>query len=174
MSQDENKRILVVDDEADVRMFLSTVLEDAGFLVTMASDGEQALDCMKKQVPDLITLDLVMPRKSGIKFMHELRRNKAWSSIPVMIITGHAHDELGKSDFSDVMEGRTVSGPRSYMEKPIKPERLVQMVHREMGLEPPAQDTADEDTQVMKQDLQKMLEGADKDTLEQMMKLLKK
>ena len=66
MANQDKKIVLVVDDEPDIRLFLRTVLEDAGFTVVTASDGDEALREVKKQKPDLISLDLIMPKKSGI------------------------------------------------------------------------------------------------------------
>jgi len=95
MTKPEDKTILVVDDEDDVRNYFAEVLLDAGFNVVTAADGEEALDKIKEQKPDFISLDLVMPKKSGIKFLYELRHNKLWANIPVVIVTAHAHDKLG-------------------------------------------------------------------------------
>ena len=69
MTNNIKKRILVVDDEADVRNFLKAALIEAGFEVITAEDGNLALEEVKKQLPDLISLDLVMPKKSGQSFI---------------------------------------------------------------------------------------------------------
>ena len=69
MDKAENKTILVVDDEPDVRQYLAAVLEDAGFNVKMASDGQEALELIRQEPPDFISLDLIMPRKSGHKLL---------------------------------------------------------------------------------------------------------
>ena len=65
MAESPPKTVLVVDDEEDVRKFLSMALKEAGFNVVTANDGFEALDQVKKQKPDLISLDLVMPKRSG-------------------------------------------------------------------------------------------------------------
>ena len=72
MAKPQDKTILVVDDEPDIVMFLSTALEEAGFNVVTAADGNEALERVKEATPDFISLDLVMPGKSGIRFFHEL------------------------------------------------------------------------------------------------------
>ncbi len=95
MAENAKKTILVVDDEADVRNFLKAALLESGFTVILAEDGNIALEQVKKQIPDLISLDLVMPKKSGAKFYRELSKNKGWKKIPVIIVTGHARDDLG-------------------------------------------------------------------------------
>jgi CheY-like chemotaxis protein len=115
MSEATNKTILVVDDEPDTVAFLETTLRYAGFTVVTAANGEEALDRVRERKPDLISLDLVMPRKSGIKFFYELRKNKAWASIPVMIVTGHARDEMGSGDLNTLLEQKMISGPQAYL-----------------------------------------------------------
>ena len=84
MALPEEKTILVVDDEPDVRQYLAAVLEDAGFNVLTATDGEEALRMIRAERPDFISLDLIMPRKSGHKLLVELRRDKELSRIPVL------------------------------------------------------------------------------------------
>jgi CheY-like chemotaxis protein len=74
MAQASEKKILVVDDEPDVRNFLAACLEDAGFNVETAVDGIDALEKVEAFSPDLMTLDMVMPRMPGIKVIRELRK----------------------------------------------------------------------------------------------------
>ncbi|HXK37390.1 MAG TPA: response regulator, partial [Candidatus Paceibacterota bacterium] len=95
MQKPEQKNILVVDDEPNVREYLKTILVDAGFNVITAGDGVEALEVIRKRKPDFISLDLVMPRKSGQKLLYELRHDAELSRIPVLIVTAHAQDELG-------------------------------------------------------------------------------
>ena len=64
-TNEKEKRVLIVDDENDIRRFLTMALEDAGFQVDTASDGFEALEKVKESIPDLISLDLVMPKRSG-------------------------------------------------------------------------------------------------------------
>jgi len=134
MATPQDKTVLVVDDEPDVRLFLESALEDAGFKVLTASDGNQAIEMLKKQKVDFISLDLVMPNKSGAKCLFEIRKNKEWSRIPVVVVTGHARDELGRSDFEEIFSGKTISGPQIYLEKPVKAEQYVNMVKRQLGI----------------------------------------
>lgn len=65
MTRAEDKTVLIVEDEPDVRLFLQTVVEDAGFNVMTAADGEEALKRAREKKPDFISLDLILPRKSG-------------------------------------------------------------------------------------------------------------
>ncbi len=129
------KLVLVVDDEEDVRRYLAAILEDGGFEVQTAADGNVALEFVETRSPDLISLDLVMPQKSGQRFLYALRRNRAWSGIPVLIVTGHAHDDLGRNDLDDILAGKMISGPKVYLEKPVSPDSYVRAVRRQLGVE---------------------------------------
>ncbi|MBU2513708.1 response regulator [bacterium] len=125
MTLSSEKRILVVDDEPDVRDFLATCLEDAGFQVETAIDGFDALEKIEKHPPDLITLDLVMPRISGIKLMRKLHKNKTLKKIPIIIVTAHAKDELGQKDLEELYAEEVRPAPEYIVEKPITPSKLV-------------------------------------------------
>ena len=129
MSEEHRKRILVVDDEADVRAYLSMALEDAGFEVTTAADGLQALEIARRDLPDLISLDLIMPRHSGARCFHDLQKDKHLAKIPVLVVTGHARDQLGRADFEEM----TMSGPGIYLEKPVSPDSYVSAVRKLLG-----------------------------------------
>lgn len=172
MSEIADKRILVVDDEEDVRKYLSSALKDAGFIVETASDGFEALDAIKKQLPDLISLDLVMPKHSGLKFYRDLQKGKDWKTIPVLIVTGHAKDDLGKADFDTMM----MQGPGIYLEKPVKPDTYVQAVCKMLNIDinklPSDQKPADTDK--LKDELAKQMNGADADALQKALDALKK
>ncbi|MBW2263785.1 MAG: response regulator [Deltaproteobacteria bacterium] len=137
MARPEDKTVLVVDDEPDIVMYLRTALEDAGFNVVTASDGQDALEIVGKSIPDFISLDLVMPRKSGIKFFHELRRKREWVRIPVMVVTGHARDEKGSKDLNEILSEKTMSGPGLYLEKPVKAAEFVRAVADALDVELP-------------------------------------
>ncbi len=130
MTHASEKRILVVDDEPDVRDFVAAILEDAGFMVDTAQDGVDAMDIIKdKFLPDLITLDMVMPRKSGIQFLRELRTmGEPFSQLPVVVITAHARDEFGSKDVKELTAFATRQQPKVVIEKPITPHKLVDAI----------------------------------------------
>ncbi|MGE5344771.1 MAG: response regulator [Acidithiobacillales bacterium] len=123
----KGRRILVVDDEADIRLFLRTVLEDAGAEVYEAADGNQAIAEARRRKPDLITLDLSMEQKDGIETFAELRSDNELAGIPVCVVTGHP-------EFREVIYSRAVPPPDGYMDKPIKEEELVENIWRILGL----------------------------------------
>ena len=112
MAKPEDKTVLVVDDEEDVREYFAMALEDAGFDVQRAENGNQALEKIKEKTPDFISLDLVMPEKSGIKLLYELRQNNEWKKIPFVVVTAHARDDAGRGDLEEILSSRTFSGPK--------------------------------------------------------------
>lgn len=168
MNEQERKCILVVDDEADVRDYLRMALEDAGFEVTTAADGLEALGKVRQVKPDLISLDLVMPRHSGARFYHELQKDKALARIPVLVVTGHARDDLGRADFEEL----TMSGPGIYLEKPVHPDSYVAAVRKLLGMESPA--TTPPDAEALRSELAEALAGADSETLKRALNLFRK
>ena len=170
------RTVLVVDDEEDVRYFLSDILEDAGFVVRTAADGVEALERVREQIPDLISLDLVMPNKSGIRFLHELRRNRKWASIPVVIVTAHAHDHLGGQDFREIMGGRSLTGPKVYLEKPVEASAYARLVCESLGVEPDeaAQPATETDNAArLRDELADLLDGASSERLAEAIRLLR-
>ena len=112
------RRILVVDDEEDIRTFLVTVFEDAGAEVEQAADGNECLEKAKSFKPDLISLDLSMPGKSGVDAFVELRKTAETQEIPVCVVTGHP-------EFRQVIYDRPVPAPEGYLNKPVDEEKLV-------------------------------------------------
>ena len=171
MEKAQDKTILVVDDEPNVREYLKMVLTDAGFNVVTAQDGIEALEMIKKKKPDFISLDLIMPKKSGHKLLYELKRDKVLSRIPVLIVTAHARDELGQGDLQDLLDNRVMSGPGTYLEKPVNPLTYVQSIQRALGIEE-TQETQDKIN--LKDELQKSMQGASAEALKQALEALKK
>ena len=117
------RRILVVDDEPDVRTFLTAMLEDNGATVFAAADGGECLTLARKERPDLITLDLSMPGMDGGKVFDAIRRDPALAKIPVCIITG-------KPELRKLIYERDVPPPEGYLDKPVNEETLLTNVRR--------------------------------------------
>ena len=165
-----DKTVLVVDDEPNVREYLAQILRDADFNVLTAADGDKALEIIQAEKPDFISLDLVMPKKSGHKLLYEIRKDKELSRIPVVIVTAHAQDELGRSDLEDIMENRVVSGPGIYLEKPVKPLDFVRCVQRALGIE----ETPDDVERItLQEELQQQLPKAEPHALRRALEALK-
>lgn len=119
------KRILIVDDEQDIRTYLSTLLEDQGFLTVQAKDGEEAMQELLRELPDAITLDISMPEKSGVKFFREIKTDDRWKNIPIIIVTGVS------DDFKNFISSRhRIPPPEGFVSKPISPEEILGLVRR--------------------------------------------
>jgi CheY-like chemotaxis protein len=172
MTLASEKRILVVDDEPDVRNFLATCIEDAGFNVETASDGAEALEKVKNESPDLVTLDMVMPRVSGINFMRRLRAMGDFNHLPVIVITAHAHDDLGSEDLKEFNAFASGLRPRYTMEKPVTPEKLVRAISEILGVDIIVSTDLEDD--VERSELMKKVSAADEDTLKRIQALLSK
>jgi CheY-like chemotaxis protein len=120
-------RILVVDDQEDVRSYLLTVLADAGAQICEASDGREALKAARSFKPDLITLDLSMPEHDGIATFCDLRSSPETEAIPVCIVTGHP-------EMRALIYERPARLPEGFLDKPIDPKGLVSTIRRILDL----------------------------------------
>lgn len=173
MVKPQDMTILVVDDEPDIIIYLKTLLEDAGFNVMTASDGEEALEKIKERKPDLISLDLVMPRKSGIRCYYELRKNKEWSKIKVIIVTAHVRDDKVRNEMNELFSGATISGPQTYLEKPVYPQDYVDLIKRELGIEVTGPAEVPKQSEELREEVKKLVAQADQEALAAALKLLK-
>jgi CheY-like chemotaxis protein len=147
------------------------LLEDVGFRVQKAADGVQALALVKAQPPDFISLDLVMPNKSGIRFLYELRHNQRWAKIPFMIVTAHAHDELGGHDLENILATASISGPQTHLEKPVDPETYIRAVSERLGI-PSSGNEPTSKADDLRNEVGRLVAGADRETLEKILKAL--
>jgi len=163
--------VLIVDDEVDIAMYLASVLEDAGMQVLTAHDGRDGLEKVAEHRPDLISLDLVMPGMSGMKMLRELRRDKQWARIPVIIVTAHARDPQVRGDLDDVLSESSIMGPSLYLEKPLTPRRYLESVCKVLGLEAP---TAEDAPDALRQEALDLLKNADADTLNEVVSKLRR
>lgn len=120
----DTKSILIVDDEEDVRTYLQTLLEDAGYATTTVENGKQCLEAVRASRPDLITLDMTMPEQSGVKTYRDLKeKNPDLADIPVIVITAIG-DEMGRF----LGTRKQVPKPDGFMPKPIDQQKLIEMV----------------------------------------------
>ncbi|MEH0018179.1 MAG: response regulator [Desulfobacter sp.] len=136
MADASEKKILVVDDEPDIRNFLSACIRDAGFIVESAVDGQDALEKIEAGMPDLMTLDMVMPRKSGIELIRTLRQNEKWAKLPLIVITAHAGSEFASEDIKYLNAFTSGLKPRRTINKPVTPEVLVDTICDILGVDP--------------------------------------
>ncbi len=124
-----SKRILAVDDDPDIIIFVQTVLEENGYIPLIARNGETGLSIARDENPDLIILDVLMPKQSGIRMYRELKGDEALRGIPVIILSGIARRTFLRSqealtEFGD----QPVPEPEVYMEKPVEPAELAEAI----------------------------------------------
>ena len=130
MSGSQNgKTILVIDDEPDVVSYLEMVLHDAGYATITAKDGNEGMAMVKHEHPDLVTLDISMPKASGTRFYKEIKTDPETAAIPVIIVTavtGYGGDPRGYEKF--LSNRRLVPPPEGFLPKPIDREEFVAKV----------------------------------------------
>jgi len=115
------KKILVVDDEVDIRAYLSAVLTKAGYETLTAVDGREAFEKATEHKPNLIILDLDMPRQTGTDFYRRLSKHAELSKIPIIVVSGLAGRHLA------------LKQPFAVFDKPIDPEVFITTVERALG-----------------------------------------
>jgi two-component system phosphate regulon response regulator PhoB len=125
------KKILVVDDEIDIRIFISTLVESKGYKPLVAKDGEEGLKMIKEHKPDLIILDVMMPKESGLKLYREIKSGENTKHIPIIMVSAvskktflHSKKEL------DRYHGESIPEPEAYIEKPPEAEELIASIGR--------------------------------------------
>jgi two-component system phosphate regulon response regulator PhoB len=116
----ENRKILVVDDESDMRIYLSTVVETMGFEPTVAANGAEALEKARAILPALVILDVMMPKiEDGLRTYQQLREDEGLGRTPIIMLSAIAK----KTFFHSIrmlkpLSGKQLPEPEAYMEKP--------------------------------------------------------
>ncbi len=114
------KRVLVVDDEPDVVAYLEMLLRDSGYETLTASDGTEALARIRAEKPDLVTLDISMPKASGTRLYKEVKTDPALARIPVLVVTGVTGYGGDRYAYEKFLGNRTlVPPPDGFFPKPI-------------------------------------------------------
>jgi two-component system alkaline phosphatase synthesis response regulator PhoP/two-component system response regulator VicR len=116
------KKILAVDDEPSIRRLVEVNLQRAGYAITTAPDGQAALNQIAHERPDMVLLDVMMPRMDGFELLRRLKADPATAGIPVLMLTARAQD-------ADVFRGLQ-SGADFYLTKPFNPQELLIWVQR--------------------------------------------
>ena len=119
------KRILVVDDEPDIVNIVKKRLVDNGYDVIIAIDGQDALDKARKENPDLIVLDIMLPKMDGYKVCGLLKSDSRYNKIPIIMFSARAQEE-------DIKMGDEV-GAEAYITKPFEPQALLSKIRELIG-----------------------------------------
>jgi len=121
------RKILVVDDELDTRIFISTLLATSGYTPIAAVDGLEGLKKARAIRPELIILDVMMPREGGLEMYRQLKADETLRGIPVIMLSGIAKKTFYHSqNLLNLYESHIVPEPEAYIEKPPEPEELLQ------------------------------------------------
>ena len=115
------KKILIIDDEPHIVKYLSTLLEDNGYETCSAGNGEEGMEALIREKPDLVTLDLQMPGDTGTRFYRNMTRLKELADTPVIVVSGIPGKHLA------------VKKPAAIFDKPIDRERLLAVVKDTIG-----------------------------------------
>jgi two-component system phosphate regulon response regulator PhoB len=128
------KKVLVVDDDADVTKLVSKLVERAGYEAVVARNGVEGMGKVREERPDLIILDVLMPKQSGIRMYRELKTDELFKDIPVIMLSAIAPKSFFRSQqVLDEFRGQSVPQPEAYMEKPEEPEELVALMQKLLG-----------------------------------------
>ncbi|MHC4562814.1 MAG: response regulator [Planctomycetota bacterium] len=122
-------KILIADDEQECIDFVRESLADTPYEVLAAHDGEEALKVARQQAPQLIILDVQMPKLGGFEVFGQLKADDALAAVPVIMLTGIA-ERMGFQFSKDEMGEYMASEPEAYLDKPIEPIVLKQTVKR--------------------------------------------
>lgn len=117
--------VLVIDDDIEIRHMMGMLLAFEGWETIIASDGVEALAILEQQLPDIILLDVMMPRMNGILFCRELRNNEKTADIPVIILSG-------KTTAEAIAEGMD-AGANLYLTKPTSPQKILGYLKELLG-----------------------------------------
>ena len=125
------KKVLIVDDDADVRKFVSKLIERAGFEPMEAKNGIEGMGKVREDKPDLIILDVLMPKQSGIRMYRELKTDEPLKDIPVIMLSAIAPKSFFRSqEVLAEFAGNSVPEPEAYMEKPEEPDELIALMKK--------------------------------------------
>lgn len=122
------KRVLIVDDDESVRLFVAGVMEGEGWETVEALNGQQAIDRAESEKPDLIVLDVNMPVMDGFTAFRLLRESPFTDTIPIIMLTGVNEEEGTHYDAERMEEEFGVDGPNGFVDKPVDPVFLLQSV----------------------------------------------
>ena len=125
------KKILIVDDELNVRIYVSTLFETSGYIPIATRNGKEGLQKAKALSPDLIILDVMMPEAGGVTMYRKLKIDPQLKHIPVIMLTG-----VGQNSFSHYLKMLNIQvkdpipEPDAYMEKPLDHDKLLELAEQ--------------------------------------------
>ena len=128
------KHVLIVEDEPDFAALLRSILVNAGYTVATAYNSDEAIAQVRATKPDVITLDMQMPRESGALFYRKLKRDEALRDIPVVVVTGVTRDDADMKTLArSLLEPDNVPHPEAFLEKPVDGPSLLKTIQEVMS-----------------------------------------
>lgn len=125
----KKKKILVVEDELDMRTYLSTLLETNDYEPVVAKDGQEGMQMVREKKPNLVILDILLPKESGVKMYRELKTDDNLKNIPVLILSAISKKTFTHSQkVLDEFKGKSVPEPEAYIEKPPDSDELLETI----------------------------------------------
>ena len=124
----DKKKILVIDDDPQIVLFLTALLEDNGYEHVSAADGMEGLEKTRSEKPDLILLDITMPEKSGVRYYRDVRGDDDLKDIPIVMVTG-IMEEFKRF----ISTRRQVPPPEAYFSKPVDKDELLAKLAELLG-----------------------------------------
>ena len=120
-----SKTVLIADDEPNIVISLEFLLERGGYRVLVARDGQEAIDTMLRETPDLVLLDVMMPRLSGYDVCQRIRGNPAWAGVKIVMLTARGREV-------EMTKGLAL-GADAYITKPFSTRELLALIRRQLG-----------------------------------------
>ncbi|MGB5597784.1 response regulator [Thiothrix litoralis] len=114
------KTVLIADDEPNILISLEYLMKREGYRVLLAHDGQEACDLIASEHPDMVLLDVMMPKKTGFEVCHAIRADETFKAMPILLLTAKGRD-------TDVAKGLAM-GANDYMIKPFSTKELAQKV----------------------------------------------
>jgi CheY-like chemotaxis protein len=123
------KKILIVDDEMDMRIFLSTLVKSGGYQPLISKNGDEGLQKAKAEQPDLVILDVMMPGKGGVNMYRELRTDETLKDIPVIMLSAVTRKSYSHYiKMLNISPNYTLPEPDAYLEKPPDTDELIRQI----------------------------------------------
>jgi len=128
---EQKKAVLIVDDEIDMRLFLKTLLETSGYVTFRAQNGAEGLEAAITHCPDLIILDIMMPKEGGVQMYGQLKTRDALRQIPVIVLSA-----ISRKTFFHYLKmlsvrlGDVIPEPDAYLEKPPEAQEVLAVVQK--------------------------------------------
>jgi CheY-like chemotaxis protein len=135
----KDRLVLVVDDDPEVIDYISAILDDHQMKTMSANNAKEAIKRVQETRPDIILLDLMMPKQSGLGFFNELKKNEEYKDIPVIVVSGAS--KVTGVDMKSFIYDKEISErkqkvmgidakPEAYVEKPVDPEKLIAEIQK--------------------------------------------